>query len=171
MLDEELLRLASADNFRDVAGVEHAYRTSGGSVLRRGVLYRSNELQLTDADAQSLSELGLTAVYDLRDRHEVDAHPDVRVPGAQWHHLEVLGIPMASVSDLATPSAATEVMHSVYRQFVDDPGARTAFGQLLTRIAVTDGPQLFHCTAGKDRTGWASVLLLQIAGVAPDVIL
>ena len=170
-IGEELLRLASADNFRDVAGVGEAYRTVNGDVVRRGVLYRSNELQLTDEDARSLAGLGLTAVYDLRDQHEIDAHPDVSVPGAEWHHLEVLGIPMDAVRELETPAAATEVMHEVYRRFVDHDGARAAFADLLTRIARTDGPQLFHCTAGKDRTGWASVLLLHVLGVPEDVVL
>lgn len=168
---EELLRLASADNFRDIAGIAAPYRTTEGKAVRRGVLYRSNELQLTDEDARSLGALGLTAVYDLRDQHEIDAHPDVSVPGADWHHLEVLGIPMDSVRELETPDAATEVMHEVYRRFVDHEGARAAFADLLTRIARTEGPQLFHCTAGKDRTGWASVLLLSVLGVPEEVVL
>ena len=169
--NEELLRLASADNFRDVAGVERPYPTAGGGVVRRGVLYRSNELQLTDEDARSLGDLGISAIYDLRDQHEIDAHPDVEVPGASWHHLEVLGIPMDSVRDLETPDGATEVMHDVYRKFVVDEGARAAFAALLTRISETDGPQVFHCTAGKDRTGWASVLLLHVLGVPDEVVL
>jgi protein-tyrosine phosphatase len=167
---EELVRLASADNFRDVAGVEQPYPTADGGVLRRGVLFRSNELQLTDEDARSLTGLGITAVYDLRDQHEIDAHPDVEVPGAVWHHLEVLGIPMDAVRVLETRSQAVEVMRDVYRQFAEAARARAAFGALLTRIAETDGPQLFHCTAGKDRTGWASVLLLHLAGVADEAI-
>jgi protein-tyrosine phosphatase len=170
-LGEELLRLASADNFRDVAGVRAPYPSSDGGVVRRGVLYRSNELQLSEGDARSLADLGVTAIYDLRDQHEVDAHPDVRVPGATCHHLEVFGIPMDSVSRLATPAEATAVMHGVYQHFVNDARARAAFGELLTRIAETEGPQVFHCTAGKDRTGWATVLLLHVLGVSEEVIL
>ena len=170
-LAEELVRLASADNFRDVAGIDTAYVAADGAPLRRGVLFRSNELQLSDADASSVAALGVTAVYDLRHDHEVEAHPDVPVPGAQWHHLEVKGIPMDAVSNLQTREAGTEVMHEVYRSFVDQPGARAAFAELLTRIATTDGSHLFHCTAGKDRTGWASALLLHIAGADPETIL
>ncbi|GAB3243351.1 tyrosine-protein phosphatase [Nocardioides dilutus] len=168
---EELVRLASADNFRDVAGIDTPYVAGDGVPLRRGVLFRSNELQLSDADAHSVASLGVTAVYDLRHDHEVEAHPDVPVPGASWHHLEVKGIPMEAVSSLETREAATEVMHEVYRSFVDKPGARAAFAELLTRIADTEGAQLFHCTAGKDRTGWAAALLLHIAGVDEETIL
>lgn len=170
-IGEELVRLASADNFRDVTGVDAPYVAADGVPLRRGFLFRSNELQLTDADAASVAALGIRAVYDLRHDHEVEAHPDVPVPGAEWHHLEVKGIPMDAVSNLATREAGTEVMHEVYRSFVDQPGARAAFSELLTRIAESDGGHLFHCTAGKDRTGWAAALLLHVAGVDEETIL
>jgi protein-tyrosine phosphatase len=168
---EELVRLASADNFRDVAGIDTAYVAGDGVPLRRGFVFRSNELQLSDADAASIAALGVTAVYDLRHDHEVEAHPDVPVPGASWHHLEVKGIPMGAVSSLETREAATAVMHEVYRSFVDKPEARAAFSELLGRIAADGGGHLFHCTAGKDRTGWAAALLLHVAGVDDETVL
>jgi len=161
---EELVRLASADNFRDVAGP--GLRTADGVPLRAGVLYRSNELGLTDEDAATIAALGVRAVYDLRDRHEVEAHPDVEVPGAVHEHLEVRGIPMEEVSSLASVQQADDVMHRVYRGFVEHPGGRAAFAALLGRLAGGTAPQLFHCTAGKDRTGWAAALVLHVAGVA-----
>ena len=166
-LGEELVRLASADNFRDVTGPDAAYAASDGTTLRRGVAYRSNELQLTDADARSLRDLGVTAIIDLRSDHEVEAHPDVEVPGATWTHLEVRGIPMDAVSNLPDRDTAHDVMCQVYRGFVEAEGAREAFAGVLRRIADApdDGGVLFHCTAGKDRTGWASALLLHLAGV------
>ncbi|NHC21939.1 tyrosine-protein phosphatase [Nocardioides sp. IC4_145] len=166
---EELVRLASADNFRDVAGDGHP--TTDGGRVRRGVLFRSNELQLTDADAHALRDLGVTAVYDLRGDQEVEAHPDVPVPGATWRHLPVGGIPMDRVAALESGEDSLAAMLDVYRGFVEHPAARSAFGELLTAMATTDGPQLFHCTAGKDRTGWAAAVVLGLAGVADDVIL
>lgn len=166
---EELVRLASADNFRDVAGP--GYATGDGRAMRRGVGFRSNELTLTDEDATALRDLGITTIYDLRDEHEVAAHPDAPVPGATWRHLEVKGIPMDAVATLESLEQADEVMRDVYRAFVDHPGARAAFGALLVAAAGADEPQLFHCTAGKDRTGWASVLLMHVAGVAEADIL
>jgi protein tyrosine/serine phosphatase len=165
---EELVRLASADNFRDVTGP--GYLSAAGTPLRAGVFFRSNELGLTDEDAGTIAGLGITDIYDLRDDHEVEAHPDVPVPGATWTHLEVKGIPMDSVATLATVAEADEVMRDVYRGFVVHEGGRASFADLLTRLATTDAPQLFHCTAGKDRTGWASVLLLHLAGVDREVI-
>ena len=89
-LGEELVRLASADNFRDVAGMDEPYVAADGASLRRGLVFRSNELQLSDADVGSIATLGVTSVYDLRHDHEVEAHPDVPIPGAEWHHLEAV---------------------------------------------------------------------------------
>ncbi len=164
----ELLRLASADNFRDVAGP--GYRTRDGGRVRRGVYYRSNELQLSDADAAALGRLGVAAVHDLRSAPEIEAHPDVDIPGATWHHVAVSGIPMEMVDGLADTAAATRVMHEVYEGFVRSDAARSSYATLLTALAEGPGPQLFHCTAGKDRTGWAAALLLEVAGVDRDTI-
>ncbi|GAA4373618.1 tyrosine-protein phosphatase [Nocardioides caricicola] len=166
----ELLRLASADNFRDVAGDGHGHPTRDGGNVRRGVYFRSNELQLTHEDAESLAGLGITHIHDLRGQMEVDAHPDVAVPGATWHHVEVTGIPTEMVSGLADAAAAERVMREVYDAFVRSPQARESYRRLLTDLATEPLPQLFHCTAGKDRTGWAAVLLLEIAGVERETI-
>jgi protein-tyrosine phosphatase len=170
-LGEELLRLSSADNFRDVAGPDTAYVASDGTPLRRGVVYRSNELQLTHADAATIAGLGVTAIYDLRTTHEVEAHPDAEVPGASWTHVEVAGIPMIEMERLNTPEDADAVMRSVYRSFVEVPEARAAFATLFRHIADAEQGTLFHCAAGKDRTGWAAALLLHVAGVDEATIL
>jgi protein-tyrosine phosphatase len=167
----ELLRLASADNFRDVAGPGTGYPTRDGGRVRRGTFYRSNELQLTDEDAASLAGLGIRAIHDLRGAMEVEAHPDVEVPGATWEHVEISGIPTEMVEGLADSAAAHRVMREVYDAFVRSPDSRASYARLLTSLATGELPQLFHCTAGKDRTGWAAVLLLEIAGVERDTIL
>lgn len=166
---EDLVRLASADNFRDLTGPGH--RTADGRALRPGLVYRSNELALTDEDAARVTDLGVTAILDLRHADEIDAHPDTEVAGAAWEHLEIPGIPMEEVSSLDDPEQAEEVMHDVYRGFVRHAGAREAFATLLTRIATAEDPLVFHCTAGKDRTGWAAVLVLGICGVPDDAML
>lgn len=159
---EETLRLASVDNFRDVAGPGYATR-SGGRVAQ-GVFYRSNELRLTDDDAATLSDLGLRAVLDLRTTVEIERHRDREIDGATWHHFDVFGIPMEEVWGLDDRDKAVEVMHRVYASFVESEHSREEFGGLFRQLA-TGGPQLFHCSAGKDRTGWVASLLLHIAGV------
>lgn len=166
---EELVRLASADNFRDVAGPGAGYPTSDGGTVRRGVFFRANELRLTHEDAASIAALGVTSVLDLRSQHEIDAHPDIEIPGAAWAHVDVLGIPMDEMANLPTREAAVAMMKRVYRGFVEDAATRAALGRVLTHLA-GDGVHLFHCSAGKDRTGWTAALLLHLAGVADDVI-
>lgn len=165
---EELVRLASADNFRDVAGPGHT--TADGTPLRSGLFFRSNELQLVDDDAHALRRLGIGAIYDLRDGHEVEAHPDVEVPGATWQHVEVIGIPPGAGAELPDADAARATILGIYRRFVTDPACRASYGTVLRGLAASTTPQLFHCTAGKDRTGWTAALVLHVAGVAPEVI-
>src|SRR5205085_732221 len=75
------------------------------------------------------------------------------------------------LTELPDRATAHDVMRQVYRGFVEIEGARAAFGELLREIADADGAVLFHCTAGKDRTGWASALLLHVAGVDDATIL
>ncbi|GCD90369.1 tyrosine-protein phosphatase [Nocardioides sp. LS1] len=170
-LARELFRLASADNFRDVAGPGAGYPTVDGGRVRPGVFYRSNELQLTDEDVLSLTGLGLTRIHDLRVAEETGAHPDAVVPGATWHGFPVLGIPMEEIASLGSPEAAIDMMERIYAGFVADPDCRAAFGAMFEQLAEPDGPQLFHCTAGKDRTGWAAALLLHLAGVPEEIVL
>ncbi|HET9421859.1 MAG TPA: tyrosine-protein phosphatase [Nocardioides sp.] len=168
-LGEELLRLTSADNFRDLSGPGH--RTADGRALRPALVYRSNELALTDEDAARVADLGVTSILDLRHADEIALHPDTSVPGAAWEHLEIPGIPMEDVATLEAPERAEEVMREVYRGFVRHPGARAAFATLIGRLATAEAPLVFHCTAGKDRTGWAAVLVLGICGVPDEVVL
>jgi protein-tyrosine phosphatase len=165
--NDEILRLASADNFRDVAGP--GYPTTDGGRVRRGVFFRSNALRLTDEETSTLAGLGLKALVDLRSRPEIEQHPDVEIPGATWMHFDVSGIPMEDVAALRDHDAAVAIMDRVYRSFVDDERSRAEYGDLLRQLA-TGGPQLFHCTAGKDRTGWAAALLLHVAGVDDPTI-
>ncbi|MDI9918584.1 tyrosine-protein phosphatase [Rhodococcus sp. IEGM 1379] len=162
-------RLLSANNFRDLAGPDGGYTTFDGRRVREGVLYRSNALVTNNADAATLDALGLKTVYDLRTTAEVEKGPD-RVPaGANYTRVNIVGDAasgaITSSVDLSTPESAGAVLVTANRQFVTDPAMRAQFATLLTDIATTDGPQLFHCTAGKDRAGWTSAMLLKIAGV------
>jgi len=159
----------SANNFRDLAGPDGGYTTSDGRRVREGVLYRSNALTTNDTDAATLDALGVKAVYDLRTTAEIGKSPD-RVPaGARYTQVNIIGdAPSGTVTssvDLSTPENAAAMLTEANRKFVSDPAMRAQFGVLLTDIATTDGPQIFHCTAGKDRAGWTSAVLLKIAGV------
>lgn len=165
--ERELLRLASVDNFRDVAG--SGYPTRDGRQMRTGVFFRSNDLRLAEEDHAAIADVGLRAILDLRSDVEISVHPDPVVPGAEALHFDAIGIPMERVAGLETREAAVDLMNEVYRAFVTEPKSRDAFGGVFRQLA-TGGPQLFHCSAGKDRTGWVAALLLHIAGVDDPTI-
>ena len=160
-------RLPSIDNFRDAAGSGLGYEVPGGRI-RRGVLYRSNRLEPSPADLAILESLGLTAIHDLRNENEVEKYPDSPVDGAAWHHHPVKGLPSETVERLSDAAQMYDAMIENYQRYVEDPGCRNAFGSFLRTLADTDGPQLVHCAAGKDRTGWAVILVQHIAGLDQD---
>ena len=164
-------RLEGADNFRDVGGLGEGYRTADGGHVARGVVYRSNALTLTGADLAALGKLDISDIVDLRTTAEIEAKPDTDIPGATWAHDDVLG----SVASLATPTFETAadaeaMMDGAYESMVTSADARKAIGAALTTIANASGAVIVHCTAGKDRTGWTSALLLHVAGADQETI-
>nr|WP_033258840.1 tyrosine-protein phosphatase [Kitasatospora sp. SID7827] len=106
--------------------------------------------------------------------------------GPDLHHLPVfsadfdLYVELRRVLGSGDPAALHAVlgdgrggamMASMYRWFVTDPVARSRFAAVLRLVAEADGaPVLFHCTAGKDRTGWTAALLLTALGVDPAAV-
>lgn len=165
-------RLASADNFRDIAGSGAGYAAQGSHRLNKGVIYRSNALTLSDADLATVEGLGLAEVIDMRNDDEIASAPD-RVPaGASYVNIQILAGNLAEqAGKLRSPEEAKELLRSFNRQFVSSPEAREGMAQTLTRIAEQPGPVVFHCTAGKDRTGWATYLLQSLVGVDADTIM
>jgi len=168
-------RLASMGNFRDLAGADHAsvYRTLEGRALKRGVFYRSDVVAPDDADWERLNALGITAVYDLRTPGEIAKAPD-RVPqAAEYLNVNLLGHDNIDISMFTQIENinAERYLEDAERSMVSNPDIRRRLGELLTRMAQTEGAQLFHCTAGKDRTGWVAALLHAIAGVPEATIM
>lgn len=168
-------RLAGIDNFRDVAGTTSAYTTSNDGTLRAGVFYRSNALTPSAADLATLNTLGIKEVFDLRTPSEIAATPDTLPTGASYQNIDIIGSATsgANITSISFSSAAQAVamMEQTNRSFVSDAGMRSQFARLFNELAAADGAALFHCTAGKDRTGWTSAVLLSIAGVDSATIM
>jgi protein-tyrosine phosphatase len=168
-LADRSLHLASAPNFRDVGG----YRTADGSWVRMGVVYRSGDLsKLTAADLAELKRLGVATVYDLRTDSEVAAQPDQVPAGAKDIRENVLGAASTSSFNAATPAEAFAVMVNAEVTMVDADSAKSSYHAVLTGIADSyRGSVVYHCTAGKDRTGWASAALLTALGVPAETVM
>lgn len=168
-------RLQGIDNFRDVAGTTSAYTTTHDGVMRAGQFYRSNALTPTASDLTILNSLGISNVYDLRTPSEIASTPDTLPAGAEYQNIDIIGSTTSgsNITTISISSAAQAVamMEETNRAFVNDAGMRGQFSVLFNELAAADGAALFHCTAGKDRTGWTAAVLLSIAGVDSATIM
>ncbi|KAA6215180.1 tyrosine-protein phosphatase [Streptomyces albofaciens JCM 4342] len=167
-LADRSLHLEGAANFRDAGG----YRTADGRWVKMGVLYRADALHaLTDADLAKLRRLGIRTDFDLRTPSERAKAPD-RVPaGARYVVANVIG--EDSAGELPPTAEASErLMTDSYRQLVTRPSAAKAYRSLL-RTAIDPGTYalVYHCTSGKDRTGWATAALLTALGVDRETVM
>jgi protein-tyrosine phosphatase len=164
------LSLAGASNFRDLGG----YPARNGRIVRWRQIFRSNHLgHLTDDDIAVVRGLGVRSAFDFRGAEERQAAlclmNDVRV-----HSLPVEPTVVAALRAIAASGTqlsadhAVEVMRDSYRNYVQQntPRFRALFAHLLEDRA----PLVIHCTAGKDRTGFACALILHTLGVSDDVI-
>ncbi|MFI6940922.1 tyrosine-protein phosphatase [Streptomyces sp. NPDC050418] len=168
--------LQGAVNVRDLGG----YRTYDGERVRHGRVYRADELgKLTDADVTTLAGLKLSRAIDFRVPFEIQQNGADRLPAGVTPvarpisdlglYAQLLGIigsrdPVRQEAALGGDRGA-ELMRSIYRAFVTDATNRAQFAATLRDVARARGPVLYHCTSGKDRTGWTSYLLLRLVGV------
>ncbi|WP_333618314.1 tyrosine-protein phosphatase [Dietzia sp.] len=167
------LHVESMHNFRDVAGP--GYMTPDGA-MARGVLFRANVVAPSDADAEKLRALGLRRIVDLRRPEEVEKAPDHEVAGADYVHVDVLGTSDSAATvvgfdESATPADARRELRRLNRSFVVEPEFRARLRGAFEAIAESPGPVVFHCTVGKDRTGFTAAVLQLLAGMSHEDIL
>lgn len=165
---ERLVRLEGTTNFRDLGG----YPTADGRRTRWGTVFRSDGLhRLTVEDVAVVSQLGLRVVYDLRRDEERERDPSVGLAGDVRRELLSMGGQAGKgheiVEQIATGELerlADDFLSQMYRLMLGADGPQ--FSRLLTGLTDPGGlPALFHCTAGKDRTGASAALLLALLGV------
>ena len=168
--DARLVPLAGGHNFRDLGG----YETADGQRVRWGLLYRSGKLStLTDADVAQLAPLGIKLVCDLRTPAERTREPSV--PGLSlahrgWDydvgHRRLLS---SATAPGATPQHVIEALGATYE--VMPWTFATVYGNTFQHLVDGDLPMVFHCTAGKDRTGILAALILTALGVAESEVM
>jgi protein-tyrosine phosphatase len=177
------LGIAPVPNLRDVGG----YQTADGVTVARGLAYRSDTFNPMNAgDIGKIERVGLKNDYDLRTTAEVKAKPDEIPAGVKWHLLNVL-----ADAKSAAPAELEALMHDPkkanaalgngkiealfmegYREFISLPSAKQSYRTLFQSLADPDKlPGVFHCTTGKDRTGWAAAALLTLLGVPKETVM
>jgi protein-tyrosine phosphatase len=166
---ERRLPFEGALNFRDLGG----YRTTGGRT-RWGRVFRADSLHsLSPSDHALFARLGLRVIYDLRTDRERQERPNA-LPAAE--DLRSVWLPLIASSELDA-AAITERLRDgeqflleVYQGMVRN--SAHVFGELLVGLTDPAGlPAVFHCAAGKDRTGVTAAILLSVLGVNDDDVL
>ncbi|MCU0968514.1 MAG: tyrosine-protein phosphatase [Rubrivivax sp.] len=170
---DRTLPLEGASNFRDLGG----YAGHDGRPLRWGQVYRSDHLAaLSDADRARVARLGLGRAFDFRGREERAARP-YELPGVSQHALTIEPTIVQRIGELAaagesiTAPVVFALMQDLYRMLVVERADR--FAELFDALLDPhdERPVVFHCTAGKDRTGVAAALLLVALGVPRPVVM
>lgn len=172
-------------NFRDAGGL------ATGS-LRPGLVFRSAHLaEATPAAHASLIDHAVSAVYDLRTAEEVRHRPDDLPAGIGLTVLDVLAdrphsgaaavaslvterpdrATVADIDDAVADGRARDLMIETYRYLVSLPSAHAGYRALLLALGQEHGATVIHCTAGKDRTGWAIAVLQRLGGASADDVL
>ncbi|BCH21210.1 tyrosine-protein phosphatase [Mesorhizobium sp. L-8-3] len=163
---DRLLRLQGAHNIRDLGGYAVA---DGNETKWRAALRGDGLARLSAGDRAMLLGEGLRTVIDLRSRHERQAEPNPFEghPNVWFHNIPLFGA-LAPI-EAAKGAVGRFDMAARYREAIDH--CQDQIAQVISTIAsADDGVVLFHCSAGKDRTGIIAALLLSLAGVDDDTI-
>jgi len=162
---DRLLPLEGGSNFRDMGG----YFTRDGSVVRRGLLYRSGVMSsFSEQDMAYLEGFGFRHVVDLRSREELDLYPNHWAQSADVDYSHGDYSMARIVETLVDDSGEPLPMSALYRRMPDM--LRPQLQRYFEVLTAGEAPIVVNCSAGQDRTGIASALLLTALGVPRDVI-
>ena len=168
------LPFAGGNNFRELGG----YRADEGKTVKWGQIYRGfpTGRLTTESDRARLDGLGLRLILDLRSGVEAAKLPDYVPDGARL--VQICGLRDATGQEIdfspndiqrlvQNAPAGTNLTQLIYRQMLT---GNKAFKELFRALEAGETPILFHCTAGKDRTGVAAMLILLALGASDETI-
>lgn len=166
------LRTEGIHNLRDYGG----YATTDGGRVKTGLLFRSGQhMEASDVDLDTLQELDIRTIIDLRGTSERSSFPCRRHPEFAADVIAFDGETTSSPpheggwdKEDMTADKAHARMISVYTRMPVNPAMIDMFSRYFEALAERDGGSLVHCFAGKDRTGIAASLLLHVLGVHRD---
>ena len=149
--------LSCSYNTRELGGI----RTSDGSITKNNVYWRSDALTVpTHEDVQKLLACGITEIIDMRTGEEVARKPNTLADtaGFKYHHFPITEGSGVPESLEAVPYSYMEIAQAEYMP------------KVMKVIAESNSGVLFHCSAGKDRTGVVAAIILLICGVDRETI-
>lgn len=173
------LAVRHAENIRELGGYE---TKDGRKVAHRKLIRSANINHLDTKDKQYLSDYGIKKVVDFRSLEERTAQPDQEIPEAANIFLPIFPLketetasasPKKMMQRMQDGENALQQMVEVYKHFVTDQHVRGQYRKFFDLVLdnhEADESLLFHCTAGKDRTGFAAILLLDCLGVDSETI-
>ncbi|MDR2010593.1 MAG: tyrosine-protein phosphatase [Bacteroidales bacterium] len=174
ILAETKLPMEGGYNFRDMGGIQN----SEGKYVKWGKLFRADELgKLSDSDLKYLAGIPLISIVDFRSKEEIDALPDKNPESVKMNYPFSINPGNLNVSnefDISniTPEQVDSIMISLNKELVTNPEIIEIYREFFRLIQNEDNvPLLFHCTAGKDRTGMGAALILFSLGVDENTIL
>ncbi|WP_071130680.1 tyrosine-protein phosphatase [Enterococcus timonensis] len=172
-MDREI-RLQGGFNFRELGGLEniHGQKIKSKKIIRAAALE-----QLTAEDLTFLENYGVTEVLDFRTKEEMLNAPDQLIARANYFQLPVFKedetqstiTPTALFEKILAGQSGQLKMEEAYRDFVIEKQARETYAIFFKHL-LSDQSVIFHCTAGKDRTGFAAFLLLSALEVPTQTI-
>ncbi len=145
-------------NFRKLAANET--NLEGKSITN---IYRSADVSFANLnDIATLKELNVSNIIDLRSSGEISQHPQLNAEGVTIKHIDIIGDGKQNEVEQFDPAQLFDFMVELYGDaFITTEGFKDEFEHILS---LEGAPFLFHCTAGKDRTGITGVLLMYILG-------
>ena len=163
----------NTQNFRDIGGL----KTKDGKTVRWGKIYRSDNLsKLENKEFRKFSDMHITTVYDLRTDHEIKGKEDHLPLNVQYIHTPTVKDKEGEIAKVRAKVIAGEISEKQAReqtvQFYQDAVTTNVLSLtgIINKIVDSDEPVLYHCSAGKDRTGIVSAIILSILNVDRQTI-
>ncbi|WP_099221641.1 tyrosine-protein phosphatase [Listeria costaricensis] len=170
------IKLEGAVNVRDLGG----YKTTSGKTIKPHKLIRSAEMyKMTGNDIKKLTDTyNLKKVVDFRTDSEVKAKPDPPIEGVENIHDPIMkdtGVSTSTedfMANLMTMDNPEDYLVEANKSFIDDEFSRNGYKEFFKQLLNNeDGAVLWHCTAGKDRAGFGTALVLSALGVDRETVM
>lgn len=169
--EHRLLPMDGAHNTRELGG----YKTTDGKSIKWGMLYRSDKLSdISKTDQKYLQTLGIKKIVDFRSEEEKTEDPDIIPEGIDYIEMPIsvdgaMRSKIEAVLKGETDKEVKSFLVDANREFVTS--YTDVYENFLRGLIDEDAPTLFHCTAGKDRAGFAAAITLIALGVSRETVI